>query len=400
MPTADSSVVDRRLTSCIACEANAFVEPALAPIYRRLCAASRAILNGVDPCEAAFAQDVSPGNLTRLLREYVGTTPAELVRLGAHGHGDSDQLSSAPSLALAVPYEPPLDFAAVAELLRSRLVPNVEGFSGSAYQRTFEECGSVGLLEVRDSPGNWLEVRVQAARWSGLVHVVERIRRIFNVDVNAREAQLWLRHDPIVGRLVEMRPGVRPPGSWSLFEGAVKAVLGCGWDVRGQDWLGELVERAGSAMAAGSSAPLNRLFPSPQQVASVAPDRLGLPFVKARTIRQLAQVATTRSPVVAEPEPLQRRLSAFVALDGVGPVTAARFAWILGDPDAYPEKAGAPLPGTAITPSRQRARHVADRWRPYRSFAYAQLALSDGLMGGTFNDPDWTPFGHEEGLSA
>jgi hypothetical protein len=68
------------------------------------------------------------------------------------------------------------------------------------------------------------------------------------------------------------------------------------------------------------------------------------------------------------------RVQELASLPRVGPVTGARYAWMLGEADAYPEKAGGPLPG--VDPGhRKRARHVADRWRPFRSFAYAQLAV-------------------------
>lgn len=366
---------------CATCERGAFIQPGLAEIYALLCTATRSMLRGTGAAAAASAAAVSPGTLRRLFLEYVGIDADELTRHAREAHASGDRLAPAPLLALAVPYVPPLDVDSVLELLRTRLAPEVERVSGSAYQRTFVEGGSAGVLEVRDGRGSWLDVRIQADRWTGLVHVVERIRRLFNVDVNAQEAERWLHNDPIVGRLVQMRPGVRPPGSWSLFEAAVKAVLGCGWDVRGADWLGQLVERAGTAMHGSSLPHLTRLFPSPEQLASLQADRLGLPFVKARSVHQLAYVASGGGAVVAASEPIQRRLASLGAIEGVGPVTAARFAWILGDPDAYPEKAGAPLPGTTVTASRKRALHVADRWRPYRSFAYAQLVLSDRVLG-------------------
>ena len=381
---------------CSTCERGAFIQPGLAEIYGLLCTATRSILRGTGAAAAASAGAVSLGTLRRLFLEYVGIDPEELMQNAREAHASSDRLAPAPLLALAVPYVPPLDVDSVLELLRTRLAPEVERVSGSAYQRTFAECGSAGVLEVRDGRGSWLDVRVQADRWTGIVHVVERVRRLFNVDVNAQEADLWLHSDPIVGRLVQMRPGVRPPGSWGLFEAAVKAVLGCGWDVRGEDWLGQLVERAGTAMHGSSLSHLTRLFPAPQQLASLPADRLGLPFVKARSVHQLAHVASGGGAVVAASEPMQRRLASLGAIDGVGPVTAARFAWILGDPDAYPEKAGAPLPGTIVTASRKRALHVADRWRPYRSFAYAQLALSDRVPG--MSAEGWPAVGRGDGV--
>lgn len=383
---------------CHACEIGAFFEAALSPIYRRLCRTTRLILRGIEPGEAAGAEGISPGNLFRLFREYVGLTPDDLAEVARQERCGDGRLAPARVLGVSLPYVPPLDFSAALELLEPRRAAGVEHVSGAAYQRTFVECGSSGVLEVRAGEGGALDVLIQADRWTGLVHVVERVRRVFNVDVDAQRAHAWLGDDPIVGRLVQMRPGVRPPGSWSLFEAAVKAALGCGWDVRGQDWLEHLVGSAGESIRGMGGARVRRLFPRPDQIAPLPIDELGLPFVKARTVHHLARVAAAGSPVVAECEPMPRRLAAFVALDGVGPVTAARFAWILGDPDAYPEKAGAPLPGTVSTPSRKRARQVADRWRPYRSFAYAQLALSDSPAASTIDRV--APVHPREGLSA
>lgn len=356
------------------------------------------MLRGESLRRIAADGDVSPETLARLFRDYVGITSEELVVFVHDAGQQGDRLAPSRVLALAVPYLPPFDFTSLLALLRARIAPGVERVTDAAYQRTFVQGRTAGILEVRSAPGQCLNVRIQADRWTDLVHVVERTRHLFNLDVNAQEARMWLHNDPIVGHLVQERPGVRPPGSWSPFEAAVKAVLGCGWDVRGQDWLEQVVRCAGEAMHAATPARVDRLFPLPEQVASRPPDRLGLPFVKARSIHQLARAAVAGAAVATESVSMQRRLAAFVGIDGVGPVTGARFAWLLGEPDAYPEKVGAPMPGTTATRNRKRARELADRWRPFRSFAYAQLALSDASSDAGVDG--WADPGPEHGLSA
>jgi AraC family transcriptional regulator, regulatory protein of adaptative response / DNA-3-methyladenine glycosylase II len=390
---------DSREQGCESCKDAAFAEPSLASIYRLLCDVARSTLRGQPAERSAEAHGVSLGNLRRLCREYIGVSLDDLVQFAGHVRNAHEQGDEGPMLVLALPYTPPLAFGAVLELLRAQVVPGVEYVGDSVYQRTFVESGSTGALEVRDGEGPSLDVRLLADRWTGLVHVAERVRRVFNVDVDAFGAHEWLCDDPVVGRLVRMRPGVRPPGGWSLFEAAIKAVLGCGWDVRGQEWLASVARSSGQRIETTTSLHLSQVFPSPEQVAAVPLDCLGLPFVKARTVRQLARVASAGSVVVVESQPMHRRLVALMGLDGVGPVTAARFAWILGDADAYPERSGSPLPGTLVTPSRRRARQVSDRWRPYRSFAYAQLALSDGPLG-LSNESAWATVSPEDGLSA
>jgi 3-methyladenine DNA glycosylase/8-oxoguanine DNA glycosylase len=347
------------------------------PPWDALCNATRILAAGRSLSEARTSLNVTSRTLDALFGRYLGTSPRRLAEFleGAQFPSGIRPPVRRADLELEVPYEPPLDLSASLALLADRAAPGVESIDEHSYRRTFAQTGAQGRLIVTAGTRRHLSISVRMDDWSGLAHVVRRARQLFNLDADGGAADRVLSRDFVIGHLVRVRPGVRPPGCWDLFEAATKAFLACSWDVRGEEWLRRLVEKAARRTGLEDTHRLTRLFPLPEDIARMRPNDLGLPFFKAVAVHGIAQAAVDGSGVVDPLRPLHERIHELTSLTGVGPVTGSRYAWILGHPDAYPEKAGAPLPGVDAG-HRKRAAHVADRWRPYRSFAYAQLAVS------------------------
>lgn len=348
-------------------------------IWPSICRATRMLVGGSSPSHVVSSLDLSHQSLERLFRGYLGTSPGRLRAflddaLGAPNAASPDRHQ--PFLQVEVPYDPPLDFSASLAMLGDRAAEGVEWVDELGYRRLFPQAAGAGAIVIsgNGSPDH-ISVSVTMSDWSGLAHVMQRARRVLNLDADGQGAARLLSRDAVIGQLVRDRPGVRPPGCWDAFEAATKAILGCGWDARGRQWLRRLAEGVGAPAAVAGMPRLTRLFPVPADVARVRVNDLGLPFVKAVAVHGMALAVCHGSAIVDPGTPIHERVHELASLAGVGPVTGARYAWILGDADAYPEKAGAPLPG-AEHGRRKHARHVADRWRPYRSFAYAQLAVS------------------------
>lgn len=367
---------------CVVCESRAR-GTAGRTIARTLCMATRALIGGsTAPEELPLALGIAAGSLTRLFRSYLGVSPAGLAAF-ARGTRSSCPMGAGPRryrapqvacLELSLPYDGPLDFEGALALLAIRATEGVEVIAPTRYRRTVAVATSVGSVSV--TPGQWhqLHVSVELDDWSPLVHVVEGVRGLFNLEVDIKAAVHWLQRDSIVGPLVRARPGLRPPGSWNLFEAAVKAVLCSGWDVRGSQWLGGLARATGGLLPRARSQAVSQLFPTPEAISDAPMSALGLPFAKAVAVHSLARAVRADPSILDASLPMLRRVQLLAAVPGVGPLSAARYAWIAGDPDAYPERSGASLPGTRLTASRKRSTHVEDRWRPFRSFAYAHLA--------------------------
>jgi AraC family transcriptional regulator of adaptative response / DNA-3-methyladenine glycosylase II len=93
----------------------------------------------------AFASGfASIRQFNRQMREVFRASPSEL-RDRRHR---SDRLAADGGLTTRLPFEPPLDWNAMAAFFADRAVPGVESVSGRVYRRTVSLDGAPGVLEV------------------------------------------------------------------------------------------------------------------------------------------------------------------------------------------------------------------------------------------------------------
>ncbi|MGH8270285.1 MAG: DNA-3-methyladenine glycosylase family protein, partial [Steroidobacteraceae bacterium] len=176
------------------------------------------------------------------------------------------------------------------------------------------------------------------------------------------------------------RPGIRIPGTWDAFECAVRAVLGQQVTVAAARTLaGRLVARVGEPVTTAIEG-LERLFPTPQALASADMDGLGLTGARITALRSLA-VAVVEGRV-AFGRPADEVIASLVELPGFGEWTAQYIALrALGEPDAFLSAdlvvrrmaAGGGVPLTAKQLDRR-----AEAWRPWRGYAVMHLWCAAG----------------------
>ncbi len=234
-------------------------------------------------------------------------------------------------ITLALAHEEPYALAPLLAFLERRAIPGVETVGpGPRYRRTFRWEGRAGSLEVRAARGA-LELEVPAWATSGLLRIVARVRRIFDLDADSKRIDAHLARDPRLAPLVRARPGLRVPGAWDGFEVAVRAVLGQQVSVKGATTLaGRLAARFGERVNPAGATPgeVSLLFPERAALATAPVEEIGLPRARAASIRALAASSLT----FTEPD-LEERLR---ALPGIGPWTASYVALRMGEPDAFP----------------------------------------------------------------
>jgi hypothetical protein len=289
-----NAMYERPVKPCTLCQRSANREDDRS-IWRALCRATRLLAAGHAASTVATRFGLSLQDLDRVIYGHMGTSAKRLEAFYDHVFSTQRSLPSHlwPNLELEVPYRPPLDFSASLAMLRSRAAAGVESVGERSYRRVLVQTGHVGTITITDSGRSRLAISLRMDGWSGLAHVIQAARHVFNLDVDGLHAARVLADDAIIGRLVRARPGVRPPGSWDAFEAAVKAVLCCGWDVRAQDWLGVLAQRAGRPAQMLSTGHLDRFFPLAEDIARAPASDLGLPFVKAAPLHAIACAAVT-----------------------------------------------------------------------------------------------------------
>lgn len=301
--------------------------------------------------------------------------PRELRRQpGATARDGGDTLS------LRLAYRPPYDFAAMLDFLRGRALPGVEVVDADSYARVIAGAdGRHGWLRVSAWPGEHaLKLELHAPMASRLLDIVQRLRRMFDLDADPQAIAAVLSPDPRLRSALRRRPGLRLPSGWDGFEIAVRAVLGQQVSVAAARTLAtRLAQRHGEALETPFGPGLQHLFPTPAALAEADLQAIGLTRARAATVRTVAQ-ALLDGRVDFRPErTLDDFAARWVALPGIGPWTAQYIAMrALGHPDAFPAedlvlRKALSRDGTQATAGQATA--LAERWRPWRAYAVIHL---------------------------
>ncbi|WP_202842983.1 DNA-3-methyladenine glycosylase 2 family protein [Luteimonas saliphila] len=320
------------------------------------------------------------GSLRRFnttFREAYRMAPRELRRRPRPADGDV--------LALRLAYRPPYDFAAMLDFLRGRALPGVEVVDATHYLRVIGDADAPGWLRVGAWPrgdgeeGHALKLEVHGCPPARLLGLVERVRRMFDLDADPRAINDTLSRDPRLRALVRKRPGLRLPSGWEGFEIALRAVIGQQVSVAAARTLTtRLAERFGTPLPdAFAARGLAHFFPAPERLVDADLAGIGLTAARAATIRTIAQAVVDGRVDFRAERTLDEIVERWTALPGIGPWTAQYIALrALGHPDAFPAEdlvlqKHAVGDGGRLT-SRQLLVH-AEPWRPWRGYAVIQL---------------------------
>jgi AraC family transcriptional regulator of adaptative response / DNA-3-methyladenine glycosylase II len=369
---------------------------------------------------------VSPRHLRRLFAEHVGATPDQLARSRrahfarrllddtdltvtdiafAAGFGSvrqlnracqeifrgaplelrakrrrNDRLAADGGLTLRLPFEGPLDWAAMLGHLAPRAIPGVEVVDGSVYRRTIVVNHDPGVLEFRPADGRHLLVTAHLPHWEGLIHVIERARRVFSLDLPMVDATEHLARDPMLAELLARHPGRRPSGAWDAFEIGVRVIIGQQVTVEGATTLiGRLVDRLGTPVPGLEPMGLTSTFPSSAVVAEADLDGLGLTGARARAMHAFAVAVEAGDVRLDGSVSLDDLAASIEAVPGLGGWTAQNIALRLGERDAFPATdLGLLRAYDRLAPAG--APDLTERaagWSPWRAVAAAQLWLAD-----------------------
>jgi AraC family transcriptional regulator of adaptative response / DNA-3-methyladenine glycosylase II len=335
--------------------------------------------------EIAFAAGFgSLRQFNRICQEIVRASPRELRAR----RRVSDRLVADGGLSLRLPFRGPLDWDALLAYFAARAIPGVERVAGGIYRRTVVIDGDAGMLELCAGGADYLVLRAHLPHWQELIHVVERARRIAGLDFDLEEAARRLGSAPIVGPLVEARPGLRVPGTWDPFETGVRAIIGQQVSVRGANTLvGRLVERLGTPVPGLERLGLSHTFPPPETLATADLDGLGLTKARSLAIRSFARAIADDAVRLDRSVSLDKLVESITAIDGLGTWTANYLALRLGEPDAYP---GTDLGIRRALPhgSGETSAALAERWRPWRALAATHLWFADTAPASPIARPD------------
>lgn len=324
------------------------------------------------------------GSLRRFnaaFRDAYRMAPRDLRRQPAGANlGGSLGKSGGKTLVLRLGYRPPYDFAAMLDFLRGRALPGVESVDDTSYMRVIGPLEQPGWLRVSAWPQgeHALRLELHGPSPTRLLDIVQRLRRMFDLDADPDAIAEVLSADERLAPLLAKRPGLRLPSGWDGFEIAVRAILGQQVSVAAARTLAaRLAQRFGQPLPASFAPGLEHLFPTPEALADADLATIGLTRARADTVRAVARAMIEGRVDFRTERTLEDFTERWVALPGIGPWTAQYIALrALGHPDAFPAEdlvlqRAVPDDGTRLGARALLAR--AESWRPWRGYAVIQL---------------------------
>ncbi len=322
---------------------------------------------------AAGFQSVRQFNAT--IQEVFAETPSAL-RARARRHGRPEDSGA---LSLRLPYRSPLDAEGLLTFLARRIVPGIEEARDGVYRRSLRLPNGTGVVELAPAAGH-VRARYWLADLRDLGAAMQRSRALLDLDSDPHSVAEALATDELLGALVRTSPGRRVPGAVDGDELAVRAVLGQQISLRGAATLaGRLVLEHDEKLERPVGA-VTHVFPPVEVLADMDPARLAVPERRGRALLAMARaLAHERVVLHAGADRVEARRQ-LVALAGIGDWTAEYIAMrALRDPDAF--LAGDlgvrhALERLGVRGKPAAVKALAERWRPYRSYAVQHLWAS------------------------
>ena len=327
------------------------VSPTAVAINQRLLFAKKLLAETAMPVtEIAYAAGFgSVRRFNSAVRSHFKLPPSALR------HSRKREQADAP-VRLQLQYRPPYDWQGVAGFFSRHAVAGVEMADSDQYQRNIDLNGRPGHIRVWPARGkNALLLELHLPDHSLLMPVVATVRRMFDLDANPAAIQQVLSGDQILAPLLQRFPGIRSPGYSSLYEAAIRGIVG-------QQISTTAARNLLSGMACSDHTG-QIVFPGAAAISALDDSHFRMPGRRRDTLRTLSEQFHDRED--------ELDIESLAALHGVGPWTIAMAAMRgSGQPDSFPVtdlglvKAWSALAGDNL-PLRERAM----TWRPWRSYA-------------------------------
>jgi AraC family transcriptional regulator, regulatory protein of adaptative response / DNA-3-methyladenine glycosylase II len=265
-------------------------------------------------------------------------------------------------------------------------IPGVEEVVAGTYRRSLLLDHGRGLVELTPEDQT-VRCRLRLDDFRDLTAAVARCRRLLDLDSDPVAVDQLLARDPVMRPLVDAQPGMRVPGCVDGAELAIRAVLGQQVTLASARTTAALLSERLGATVDDPTGTITRCFPSAAAIAATDPASLPLPRTRSEALQSVArEIGASRLRLDAGADPSEA-LAILLDIRGIGAWTASYIAMrALGDPDAFlPSDSGVvrALRQLGQPDDPPAAIRLAERWRPWRSYAvlhlWTSLAVKDGL---------------------
>ena len=235
------------------------------------------------------------------------------------------------TIQLKLYYRPPYDWQHLQQFFATRMIDGLEWTDKNSYGRTFL---FEGISSENDSPmqckGHFtaqhnpnkhrFDVTIEIDNIAHLKMVVNTIRRILDLDTDSKTVEQCLRHSGFIN----YKKGLRLPGTWSLLEAGIRAILGQQISVvAALNLVKSVIDELGEKTSNGKV-----YFPTAKALADADFEFIKMPGKRKETLTNLAK-HFLHSSSAKNPE-------SWLTLKGIGPWTID-YAKMRGlsDPDIY-----------------------------------------------------------------
>jgi AraC family transcriptional regulator of adaptative response / DNA-3-methyladenine glycosylase II len=158
-------------------------------------------------------------------------------------------------------------------------IGGVEYVDRDVYRRAIVIDGDVGALEIRRHTSGELLMRALLPHWRDMLHVIQQVRRVFNLDADI----------DVANDAEDAGPCTRLPGTWDSFEVAVRVIIGQERTVGDASFIASrVVERYGRPAPDLFDWRLTHTFPPAAELARAELEDAGLTPSEIRTLRTFA----------------------------------------------------------------------------------------------------------------
>jgi AraC family transcriptional regulator of adaptative response / DNA-3-methyladenine glycosylase II len=323
--------------------------------------------------EVAFASGFgSVRQFNDTVQQVYACSPSQL-RATARPNGQRGPLTV--RLAVRLPFAT----AHLLGFLAVRAVPGVEHVDGRTYTRSLRLANGTAVVRLEvGEVGCTCTIALDSL--ADLQAAVQRTRRLLDLDADPALVDAHLADDPLLQPLVAARPGLRAPGHPDGTELLVRAVLGQQVSVAGARTLAARLVAAHGEPLAAPVAGVTHLFPTAGALAELPPSTFAMPRARAAALAGACRLIADGALVLDAGADRDQVSTMLQSVRGIGPWTAGYVAMrALGDPDVFlPTDVGVrnALVGLGVDGDPRSAAALAERWRPWRSYALHHLWAS------------------------
>ena len=273
------------------------------------------------------------------LRRFNDAFRKRFERAPSQLRGRGQKSKNTDGIELKLAFRPPFDWDSLIRFYQSHPIPGVERVMENAFERVFRIDGKVGSLRVQPVADRaQLELSVVTEDPRILFEVVNRVRRMFDLDSDPMLVADSFAQVPLLAMLLARFPGLRVPGSWDPFETAVCSILGQVVSAQQRaELVAQLVRGYGEEIIHPARGGKAYLFPGPRVLANAELGDVRTSPARKEAVRDFSRRVLSGAISFSQAQDPMMFRKALLETKGLGPWSAEYISLrSIGDTDAFP----------------------------------------------------------------